>query len=133
MSEGGRERRVRRPVAAAAAVLLVLGIVTAVGDVFRSSRPAVSGVDGRVRLDLRDFNYTPHAIVVESGRTATIELRDESVNAHTFTSPDLGVDVVVEPGQTRSVTVTVPADGQYGFYCRFHQASNMRGYVQFRG
>ncbi len=136
MTAGRPERRERRGapryVAAGAALLLVVGIATAVGDVFRTSRPAVAGQGGEVRLDLRDFNFAPHAIVVEHGRSATIVLRDESVHAHTFTSPELGVDVAVEPGQSRSVTVTAPGAGQYGFYCRFHQASNMRGYVQFR-
>ncbi|MFL5796936.1 MAG: cupredoxin domain-containing protein [Actinomycetota bacterium] len=115
-----------------AAILLALGIATAVGDMFRTSRPAVASGGGEVRLDMRAFNFTPHAIVVEQGRSARVVLRNESVQAHTFTSPELGVDVTVEPGQSRTVTVTVPTAGQYGFYCRFHQASNMRGYVQFR-
>jgi plastocyanin len=131
-SQHERRRGAPRLLAMGAAFLLVVGIATAVGDVFRTSRPAVVGREGEVRLDLRDFNFTPHAIVVEHGRSATIVLRDESVQAHTFTSPELGVDVTVEPGQSRSVTVTAPGAGQYGFYCRFHQASNMHGYVQFR-
>jgi plastocyanin len=131
-SGGGEPRRgLPRILGMGAAILLALGISTAVGDVFRTSRPAVAG-GGEVRLDMRDFNFAPHAIVVEHGRSVTIVLLNESVQAHTFTSPGLGVDVAVEPGRSRSVTVRAPAAGQYGFYCRFHQASNMSGYVQFR-
>jgi plastocyanin len=127
---GGRGGRVA---AAIGALVLALGIVLAVLDVFRTSHPATASAGGDVRLNHRYYNDTPQPLVVDGGRSVTFVLRDESVHAHTFTSPELGVDVALEPGQSRSVMVSVPRDGQFGFYCRFHQASNMRGYVQFRG
>jgi plastocyanin len=133
---GKREHRIGRLVAVAGAILLVVGIVAAVADLFRTSRPATATSEGggraEVRLNARDFNFAPHAVVVPNGRTVTIVLLDESLHSHTFTSPEMGVDVTLEPGESRTFTVNVHEAGQYGFYCRFHQSSGMRGYVQFR-
>src|SRR5207244_3880215 len=76
---GGEPRRgLPRILGIGSAILLAFGIATAVGDVFRTSRPAVVSGGGEVRLDMRDFNFTPHAIVVEQGRSARVVLRNES-------------------------------------------------------
>jgi plastocyanin len=47
--------------------------------------------------------------------------------SHTFTTDDPRTDVVVGPGEERTVTLT--AGGQVTFSCRFHESDGMKGAI----
>jgi Cupredoxin-like domain len=56
----------------------------------------------------------------------TIQVRNVADRQHTFTIDELGVDVTLQPGETKTVTVN-NVTGNYTFYCRFHRAQGMVG------
>jgi plastocyanin len=56
-----------------------------------------------------------------------VTVRNTGRLSHTFTTDVPAGDVVLEPGATR--TVRFPANAPVQFFCRFHEASGMRGSI----
>jgi plastocyanin len=66
------------------------------------------------------------------GQPLVVRLHNKGVTAHTFTVYDAGVDVVLQPGQQRTVTVRAPAGAtSWRFLCRYHDAGGMHGSLTF--
>jgi plastocyanin len=78
-------------------------------------------------VEIDDFYFGPTYLKVANGATVKLELSNEGKNQHTFTAPALGVDETLAPGASKDVTVTMPAAGAVGFFCRFHQGQGMQG------
>jgi plastocyanin len=133
-----RERRKGRRGAAAAAiagVLLFLATVGAVTDMVIASGTEVRGGGhgrGPVELQARNFAFIPNSVVVH-GASATIRVTNDGVSEHSFTIDDPPVDVVVKPGQTRTVRLSPGGSDLLEFYCRFHQNYGMQGTISLRG
>jgi plastocyanin len=80
-----------------------------------------------IEVELDDFYFGPTFVKGTPGETVTVDLTNEGDAAHTFTSDALGADEEVAPGDSSSVTVTLPADGAVEFHCRFHEGQGMKG------
>ncbi len=83
---------------------------------------------------MSNIQFTPNLLDVEAGKTARIELMHYGL-AHTFTIPDLGVDVSI-PRQ-KGVTVVeffVPAgaSGDLELVCDLHKAIGMVGTIRVK-
>ena len=126
-------RRMGPKLAIVGAVLLFLAIVGAVADMIIATATEVRGGHqgtSVVQLGARNFGYVPDSIVVH-GSSVTIRFTNDGVSAHTFTVDNKDIDVVVEPGQTRTIRVTTGPSNLVQFYCRFHQSYGMRGTIAF--
>ena len=141
-AEGGseriaRERRRRRRgtvVAVTVAVVLFLAIVGAVADMIIASGTEVRGGShgqGPIELQARNFGFVPTSMVVHAS-VATIRITNDGVSQHSFTIDDPPVDVVVQPGQTKTVRISPAGSDLLEFYCRFHQAYGMQGTISLR-
>jgi plastocyanin len=83
---------------------------------------------GNVSINLTDFQFSPTFIKVPSGTTSvTVTLQNNGTHPHTFTVPSASVDQLLNPGQTATVTVTIPSKGATTFFCRFHRSLGMQG------
>jgi plastocyanin len=83
---------------------------------------------GTVSIALTDFAFNPTFVKVPSGVTSvTVTLQNTGTHTHTFTVPSQNVDQQLNPGQSATVTVTVPKKGATTFYCRFHKQLGMQG------
>ncbi|MGI8661683.1 MAG: cupredoxin domain-containing protein [Acidimicrobiales bacterium] len=82
---------------------------------------------GTIELEADDFYFNPTFIKVTPGATVKVTFKNDGKAQHTFTSADLGVDQVVEPGKEVELNITVPATAPVEFHCRFHQSSGMQG------
>jgi plastocyanin len=76
-----------------------------------------------------DAYFEPTYIKASADRQFAIELRNEGGARHTFPSPGLGVDLELEAGSRRTLTVKAPSSGHALFFCRFHQLHGMQGAV----
>ncbi len=85
-----------------------------------------------LEVELDDVYFSPTYIKASAGQQFAIELHNEGTGRHTLTSPDLGIDLELEAGGRRTVTVTAPASGHAVFYCRFHQLQGMQGALLVR-
>jgi plastocyanin len=130
-------------VAFGAAVLVsvvALGPGALAGTAAKSSSPPVklsgkvnvtstkTAAGGTVSIAQTDFAFNPTFIKVPSGVTSvTVSLQNNGTQEHTFTVPSQSVDQVLNPGQSATVTVTIPKKGAVAFYCRFHKSLGMQG------
>jgi plastocyanin len=89
------------------------------------TRTVQSGATTRVLL--QDTSYNPTFILVPPDGRITLTLQDQGFHAHTFTAPDLNLDLTLAPNTSQTVTVTLPRSGVVSFYCRFHVDKGMQG------
>ncbi len=82
---------------------------------------------GSLDVDLYDFYFEPTFVQGPAGSHVTLHVSNEGKASHTFTSAQLGVDVILKPGEKQDVAVTLPAASTVEFICRFHQNGGMRG------
>jgi len=136
--ERGQEGRGKRRVGLIAAIvggcMLFLGTAGAVTDmVIQSASTVRDEVHGGepVRLQARNFAFVPRSVVLRGQRSVTVIVTNDGVSQHSFTMDRLGIDVVVQPGQSGTIDLSPPALGVYPFYCRFHEAYDMRGAIRF--
>jgi plastocyanin len=116
--------------------LLLLATAGAVTDMIIQSSSTVRDevhAGGPVRLQARNFAFVPSSVVLRGQRSVTVIVTNDGVSQHSFTMDRLGIDVVVQPGQSATVDVSPPRPGVYQFYCRYHEAYNMRGEIRFGG
>jgi plastocyanin len=74
-----------------------------------------------VSLEAFDFRFDTTTIPVELGAVVEVTLLNSGAVAHSFSVPDLDVELEVEPGDSASVNFAVPEDpGAYQFFCKFH-------------
>ena len=87
-----------------------------------------TATNGAVAIQATDFAFNPTFVKVPAGTTSvTVNLTNTGTHEHTFTMPSQNVDQVLNPGQSATVTVTVPKSGAVMFYCRFHRPLGMQG------
>jgi plastocyanin len=83
--------------------------------------------DGKVEVELDDDYFGPTVIEAKAGEKVTLELKNEGTKEHNFTLEAADVDEDLEPGDTKTVTVTVPDQSDAGWYCEYHQDGGMQG------
>jgi plastocyanin len=112
-------------IAAAAAVGMVTAACGGNSRAGRSAGPTRSGiVVPNVQQGTGGYVFTPSAVSVPSG--GKIVVSNNSLLQHTFTIAGTDIDLVNDPGQFQTVTVSLDA-GTYPFVWRFHQALGMKG------
>jgi plastocyanin len=106
----GGGRGARWTVVSGATVLVVLTAATVISD---GSDPVVAGGAVEVRMDRTAFE--PEDLAIPAGRT-TFLVENHDYFWHTFTVDDLGIDIRVPVGGTKTIEVEVPA-GRYEVIC----------------
>ena len=104
--------------------------VTTTGNETEAARMDVRGED-IVELEQLDFSFRPATLVGTPGQTLTIDLKNDSAAAHTFTIEGaLPVDEEVQPGEVGQARVTFPESGEVTFVCTFHENRGMVGKLE---
>lgn len=93
--------------------------------------PVVAGQITEQNVTLTEYSISPATIEFTANATATLTIKNEGTIAHTFTSPDLGIDKTVQPGTTETVQVTPTKAGTFEAHCTMpgHQALGMTAKV----
>jgi plastocyanin len=81
-----------------------------------------------VELEADDYYFQPTFVKATPGSSLTIQLKNEGKQVHTFTIDGVA-DQMVNPDQTKTIQVTVPQNGAFNFYCRFHRSLGMQGAI----
>lgn len=118
-------------VAGPVAVVLVAAIAFISG---RSSAGAASGVTAIVLEDLR---FTPNRLDAKAGVPLTVRLTNRGTERHDLSFPSLhmpsleGVESILAPGETTTVTIEFDQPGTHTFICTLpgHAAAGMTGAV----
>lgn len=112
--------------------LMTAVLVIALGSVGCGSP---GGATGPAEIVLQDLRFTPNRIDAKAGVPITIRLVNRGSERHDLSFPSLhmpgleGVESILEPGETRTVTLVFDEAGTHTFICTLpgHAASGMTG------
>jgi plastocyanin len=82
-----------------------------------------------IEVELNDDYFNPKVITIPNGRTTTLILKNTGTKKHTFTVEKLGIDVEVQRGKEKTITVDPKKTGTYDLICRYHLQEGMVGKV----
>jgi len=82
-----------------------------------------------IEVELNDDYFNPNVITIPIEETTTLLLKNKGKNEHTFTVKKLGIDVVVESGKEKNITLKPKNTGTYELICRYHLLKGMEGKV----
>jgi plastocyanin len=90
---------------------------------------------GRTEIVLEDLRFTPNRIDARVGVPTTVRLTNGGTERHDLNFPSLhmpglqGVEAILDPGETRTITLTFDQAGTHTFICTLpgHAASGMTG------
>lgn len=82
-----------------------------------------------IEVELNDDYFNPNVITIQIDETTTLLLKNKGKNEHTFTVKKLGIDVVVESGKEKNITIKPKNTGTYELICRYHLLKGMEGKV----
>jgi len=94
-----------------------------------------AGVSGSDQIVLEDMRFTPNRIDAKVGVPLTVRLTNQGTERHDLNfeaihMPGLGgVESILEPGETRTITLTFDQPGTHTFICTLpgHAAAGMTG------
>jgi heme/copper-type cytochrome/quinol oxidase subunit 2 len=102
---------------------------------FGSSGPASSPIPGasEVRVEAFNFGFSPSEVHLPKKADVNLTFSDPTANGvvHDFTVPALGIHVVANPGETRTVGLRGLPAGRYDAYCSVpgHAEAGMRATI----
>ncbi|CUB11316.1 hypothetical protein BN2127_JRS1_03102 [Bacillus cereus] len=113
--------------------LVMLVVITTLNspNVFASVNFATQPVSSAevIEVELNDDYFNPNVITIPINESTTLLLKNKGKSEHTFTVKKLGIDVVVESGKEKSITVKPKSAGTYELICRYHLLKGMEGKV----
>jgi plastocyanin len=93
------------------------------------------GAQGSIAIVLEDFRFTPNRIDAKVGVPVTVTLTNRGTERHDLNFGSLhmpglgGVESILEPGETRTITLSFDQAGTHTFTCSLpgHAAAGMTG------
>ncbi|MCM3677156.1 cupredoxin domain-containing protein [Peribacillus simplex] len=114
-------------------VLAMVVVVTTLGSlgVFAESAVVTQPMETvkSIEVELNDDYFNPKVITIPNGTATTVILKNKGTKEHTFTLEKLGIDVEVQPGTEKNITVKPKQPGTYELICRYHFKEGMVGEV----
>jgi uncharacterized cupredoxin-like copper-binding protein len=125
-------------IAGLAALAVAVVLIAAIGAVTGGSGndPAA----GSAEIVMEDLRFTPNQLNAKVGLPLRVHLTNRGTERHDLNFPSIhmpgleGVQSIVEPGETRSVTLRFDQTGTHPFTCSLpgHAAAGMTGAVIVR-
>ena len=118
------------------AVLAALVIAYVVVVIASGAGVGVSGGDGRsAKIVLEDLRFAPNRLDAKVGVPLTVRLTNAGTERHDLNFESLhmpglaGVESILEPGETRTITLRFDTPGVHTFICTLpgHAAAGMTG------
>ena len=115
-------------------VFLVAALVV-IGISIVTSGWARSEPSGAPQIVLQEMRFTPNRIDAKVGVPLTVQLTNRGTERHDLNFESLhmpglaGVESILEPGETRTITLTFDQPGTHTFICTLpgHAAAGMTG------
>lgn len=113
--------------------LVMLVVITTLNslNVFASVKTLAQPIASAkvIEVELNDDYFNPNVITIPINESTTLLLKNKGKSEHTFTIKKLGIDVVVESGKEKNITVKPNSAGTYELICRYHLLKGMEGKV----
>ena len=120
------------------ALAVAVVLLTAIGAVTGESGNDPS--TGSAEIVMEDLRFTPNQLNAKVGLPLRVDLTNRGTERHDLNFPSLhmpgleGVESIVEPGATRTITLQFDQPGTHTFICSLpgHAAAGMTGAVVVR-
>ncbi|HTG48393.1 MAG TPA: cupredoxin domain-containing protein [Actinomycetota bacterium] len=91
-----------------------------------SSGGETATVTGKTTFTMtaQDFAFSPKELDGSAGQALKITVTNDDSVPHNFSITSQKIDVTIEPGASKTITVTFPTSGSVQFFCKFHKVSN---------
>ncbi len=125
-----------RVVALLLSVAMVI-VIAACGGTSGQGTEEIRIVGKRVDVNMEDpgksgeYVYDPAEFAFERGEQVTLVMTSEG-EFHTFTVPDLDIDVHVDAWKTKALTFTFDTPGTFELVCIPHETLGMTGVITVR-
>ena len=85
-----------------------------------------ANVAGKTTLAMtaQNFSFSPSELEGTAGQTLKITVKNTGTVPHNFSIDAQNINVTINPGASKDITVTFPTSGSVQFYCLFHKVSN---------
>lgn len=125
---------VKKRVTGLVVVLAMFVVVTTLGSlgVYAESGVVAQPTVKSIEVELNDDYFNPEVITIPNGTVTTLILKNKGTKEHTFTVEKLGIDVEVQPGKEKTITVQPKQPGTYELTCRYHFQEGMVGKVMVK-
>ena len=116
---------------------IAVTILTACGGTSGQGTEEIRIVGKRVDVNMEDpgksgeYVYDPAEFTFERGEQVTLVMTSEG-EFHTFTVPDLEIDVHVDAWKSKALTYTFDEPGTYKLVCTPHETLGMIGVITVR-
>ena len=84
-----------------------------------------------ITLLAEDINWSTDLIAAQPGQTIELTIHNRGILDHDFVLDELGVDILLAPGQSETITLILDEAGRYEFICSIpgHQDAGMVGEI----
>ncbi|WP_042149919.1 cupredoxin domain-containing protein [Paucisalibacillus sp. EB02] len=112
-------------------VMIVAIIATGPQGVLAQSEDLIQHMnnENKIIVELNDDYFNPEEITIPSGKSTKLQLKNIGQKEHTFTVKKLGIDVELQPGEEKTITLKPENPGTYELICRYHVKEGMVGKV----
>ncbi|WP_053220087.1 cupredoxin domain-containing protein [Virgibacillus senegalensis] len=111
------------------AMVVVMTTLDSLGVFANSSGTQPVEKKESIEVELNDDYFNPKVITIPNEVATTLILKNKGNKEHTFTVEKLEIDVEVQPGKEKSITVQPKQTGTYELICRYHFREGMVGKV----
>lgn len=121
-------------------VVVAAVAVVAVASALSGQRARDAATSGVAAIALEDLRFVPNRLDARIGVPLRVQLTNQGLERHDLNFPSLhmpglqGVESILEPGETRTITLSFDKPGTHTFICTVpgHAASGMTGAVYVR-
>ena len=78
-------------------------------------------------VSMRGLNYHPPLLLMSTEDQPELVIANNDFTMHTFTIPELGIDLFLPPGVESAIHVPVSASGRFEFICTIKGHESMKG------
>lgn len=90
--------------------------VSSVSSAATSSAASVSADARVIEMTSTDWSFSPASITAKKGEKVIVRLKNED-GIHSFGMMDLGVNVRINPGETKDIVIPTDKAGTFSFRC----------------
>lgn len=121
-------------------VVVVAAVAVAVAIPLSTQRAREGASSGTASVVFEELRFVPNCLEARVGVPLNVRLTNQGLERHDLNFPSLhmpglqGVESILEPGETRTVTLQFDEPGTHTFICSLpgHAASGMTGAVYVR-
>ena len=119
----------RRWLVGATGVVVALVALSGVLHIASIESVAADAKAGAIAVAMNNTRFEPAEITVQSGRPATLVVKNQDLGVHTFTVEALGINEVIIGGSEQLIAIASSSPGSFEFVCEIVGHEDMKGTI----